>query len=170
MNRVRGAGVRVLLGWVQSSPISTISLHQQIITRSLTAISHASISKHHRCEKRFTHVSDTANRTQLATRHFSQDAGKELSAAEIKRAIDNISEKFTEAMELMNDARSSAGTTYFSEDMEDTQAQVKDTLEDYTSLLGQLNKQQKKNVIQSVGLKMEELKAQISLLEELAKE
>ncbi|ROT81809.1 hypothetical protein C7M84_025036 [Penaeus vannamei] len=93
-----------------------------------------------------------------------------LTQAEIKRAVDNISEKFTEAMELMNDARSSAGTVYFSEDMEDTTAQVQETLQDYHALLERLTEKQKKQVIQSIGLKMEELKAQMSLLQDLARE
>ncbi|XP_037793166.1 uncharacterized protein LOC119588595 [Penaeus monodon] len=99
---------------------------------------------------------------------FSTDGS--LTQQEIKREVDNISEKFTEAMELMNDARSSAGTVYFSEDMEDTTAQVQETLQDYHSLLERLTEKQKKQVIQSIGLKMEELKAQMSLLQDLARE
>lgn len=93
-----------------------------------------------------------------------------MTEKEVKRAVDDISEKFAEAMELMNDARSSLGTVYFSEDVLDTQAQVKETLDDYTDLLSRLNEKQKRTVIQSIGLKMEELKAQMSLLEDLVKE
>ncbi|XP_064105584.1 uncharacterized protein LOC135214991 [Macrobrachium nipponense] len=101
---------------------------------------------------------------------YSSVTGSEMTEKEVKRAVDDISEKFAEAMELMNDARSSLGTVYFSEDVLDTQAQVKETLDDYTSLLSKLNEKQKRTVIQSIGLKMEELKAQMSLLEDLAKE
>ncbi|XP_068223200.1 uncharacterized protein [Palaemon carinicauda] len=89
---------------------------------------------------------------------------------DVKKAVGDISDKFAEAMELMNDARSSLGTVYFSEDVIDTQAQVKETLDDYNNLLPRLSEKQRKNVIQSIGLKMEELKAQLSLLEDLAKE
>lgn len=36
--------------------------------------------------------------------NYNYSTGKSLTQPEIKRAVDNISEKFTEAMELMNDA------------------------------------------------------------------
>lgn len=80
-----------------------------LIHRSLTAVSHTSAARHPRCEKKSSAlVSDTIPHIQrallLASCHFSQDSSTQLSDAEIKRAIDNISEKFTEAMELMNDA------------------------------------------------------------------
>lgn len=101
---------------------------------------------------------------------YSSDTGSKMTEAQIKRVVDSISEKFSEALELMNDARASSGTVYFSEDVIDTRAQVEETLGDYTKLLSQLDDQQRKRVIQTIGLKMEELKAQMSLLEELAKE
>ncbi|KAK8402417.1 hypothetical protein O3P69_000670 [Scylla paramamosain] len=103
-------------------------------------------------------------------RNTSSHSGTQMSSIDVKKAVDIISEQFSEAMELMNDARSSIGTIYFSEDMEDVQAQVADTLQSYSSLLAKLNEEQRRSVIQSVGLKMEELKSQMSLLEELAKE
>ncbi|KAG0710378.1 hypothetical protein GWK47_022949 [Chionoecetes opilio] len=103
-------------------------------------------------------------------RNNSNHGGEHLSSADVRKTIDNISQQFSEAMELLNDARSSTGTVYFSEDMEDAQTQVADTLKCYNTLLGKLNEEQRKNVIRSVGLRMEELKSQMSLLEELAKE
>ncbi|KAG7153675.1 uncharacterized protein LOC121857143 [Homarus americanus] len=102
--------------------------------------------------------------------HYSDTSSKEMTQQEIKKAVESISDKFTEAMELMNDARSSVGTVYFSEDMEDTQAHVMETMDDYRTLLGKLNDSQKQRVIQTIGLKMEELKTQMSLMEDLAKE
>ncbi|KAK8747927.1 hypothetical protein OTU49_016233 [Cherax quadricarinatus] len=100
--------------------------------------------------------------------YFSSESDQ-MTQAEIKKAIETISEKFAEAMELMNDARASAGTVYFSQDMEDTNAQVTETLEDYSTLLEKLNESQKRDVIQSIGLKMDELKAQMSLLKDLVR-
>lgn len=101
---------------------------------------------------------------------YSSGSSSEITDAAVKRAVDDISEKFSEAMELMNDARSSFGTVYFSEDVMDTQAQVEETLEDYKNLLSKLNEKQRRTVIQSIGLKMEELKAQMALIDDLAKE
>lgn len=43
------------------------------------------------------------------------------------------------------------GTVYFSEDMEDTTAQVQETLQDYNALIAKLTEKQKKQVIQSIG-------------------
>lgn len=143
------------------------------------SMNNATIKERHMFEKKIpvslSQISDSAFLQTLKQNiccncHFSVKNGREMTEPEVKRAIESISEKFTEAMELMNDARSSSGTVYFSEDMEDTQVQVTETLNDYKALLGKLNENQKKSVIQTIGLKMEELKAQMSLLEDLAKE
>ncbi|KAG0713007.1 hypothetical protein GWK47_017200 [Chionoecetes opilio] len=97
-------------------------------------------------------------------RNNSNRGGEHLSSADVRKTIDNISQQFSEAMELLNDARSSTGTVYFSEDMEDAQTQVADTLKCYNTLLGKLNEEQRKNVIRSVGLRMEELKSRCHYL------
>ena len=66
--------------------------------------------------------------------------------------------------------RESKGTTYFSDDMSDAQEAVNTTLDAYQSLLNELNEQQTQHVLRSIGLKMEELKAQLKMIEDELKE
>ena len=58
------------------------------------------------------------------------------------------------------------GSTYFSEDMLDAQAAVKDTLTEYKDLLSKLSVKQKEDVVRTIGLRMEELKAQVQATNE----
>lgn len=93
-----------------------------------------------------------------------------LSEQEIKKYMDGISDKFGEAMELLSDARSSMGTVYFSDDMTDAEAVIDEVLTEYESLLKLLTDSQSKDVTRAIGLKMEELKAQLQLLKESIKD
>ncbi|OWF47820.1 uncharacterized protein LOC110453892 [Mizuhopecten yessoensis] len=88
----------------------------------------------------------------------------------VKKMMDTLTDKFTEARELMQDARESQGSVYFSDDMSEAQEAVQDTLDEYKSLLSKLNETQKQNVVRTIGLRMEELKAQQTALEESLKD
>ena len=57
-------------------------------------------------------------------------------------------------------------TVYFDEDMKDAEDAIKDTLDTYQDLLKQLTEEQKANVTRTIGLKMEELKAQLDMIKE----
>ena len=57
-------------------------------------------------------------------------------------------------------------TVYFDEDMKDAEDAIKDTLDTYEDLLRQLTEEQKANVTRTIGLKMEELKAQLDMIKE----
>ncbi|ESP04054.1 hypothetical protein LOTGIDRAFT_230306 [Lottia gigantea] len=93
-----------------------------------------------------------------------------IEESELKKGIETISDQFMEAREMMEDARESKGTTYFSEDVEDAQKAVKETLESYQQLLAKISDSQKQQVMRTIGLKMEELKAQLIAMEEDLKE
>ena len=62
--------------------------------------------------------------------------------------------------------RESKDTVYFSEDLEDAQEAVTETLTEYKQLLDKLSDQQRQEVISTLGLRMEELKAQQRAIEE----
>ena len=66
--------------------------------------------------------------------------------------------------------RESQGTVYFSEDLEDAQTAVNETLEEYRSLLDRLSDEQRRELVSTLGLRMEELKAQQAAIEEELKE
>lgn len=84
--------------------------------------------------------------------------------------MENISDKFKEAMELLDDARGSVGTVYFSEDMTDAEDAIQDVLSDYESLIKDTNEDQRQIVIRTIGLKIEELKAQVQMLKDSLKD
>lgn len=50
--------------------------------------------------------------------------------------------------------------------MQDAKTAVKDALSQYEDLLSMLSAEQKRNVVASIGLKMEELKAQLIAITE----
>ena len=62
--------------------------------------------------------------------------------------------------------RESKGTVYFSEDMKEAQQAVEDTLTEYKNILEKLSDKQRQDVISTLGLRMEELKAQKMAMEE----
>ena len=57
-------------------------------------------------------------------------------------------------------------TVYFSEDMKEAEDAVKDTLQEYESLLQRLSDKQREDVVRTIGLRMEELKAQVDAIHE----
>ena len=59
---------------------------------------------------------------------------------------------------------------YFSEDMQDAQTAVEDTLQEYKKLLESLTDAQRRDVTATLGLRMEELKAQQAAIEESLKD
>uniref|UniRef100_T1IR81 Uncharacterized protein n=1 Tax=Strigamia maritima TaxID=126957 RepID=T1IR81_STRMM len=93
-----------------------------------------------------------------------------VSSDEVRKRVDSISTKFTDAVELINDAKSSMGTIYFTEDMKDAEELVAEVMNDYKTLLSSLDDKQRTDVQRTIGLKMEELKAQISILKDSIKE
>lgn len=65
--------------------------------------------------------------------------------------------------------RESKGTVYFSDDMKEAQQAVEETLTEYKLLLEKLSDKQRQDVVSSLGLRMEELKAQQAAMEEEVK-
>ena len=62
--------------------------------------------------------------------------------------------------------RASANTVYFNEDMQDARRAVKEAIEQYNDLLSMLSETQRQSVVGAIGLKMEELKAQLVAITE----
>lgn len=62
--------------------------------------------------------------------------------------------------------RESMNTVYFSEDMQEAAEAVSQTIQMYEKLLNELDENQKKDVVRTIGLKMAELKAQHAAMEE----
>ncbi|XP_060571461.1 uncharacterized protein LOC132729669 [Ruditapes philippinarum] len=112
--------------------------------------------------------------TSLVCRSFTCQSvlwnDKCVEAPELKKLVDNLTYKFSEARELLTDARESQDTVYFSEDLEDAQKAVEETLTEYRQLLDKLTDQQRQEIISTIGLRMEELKAQQRAIEDHLKD
>ncbi|MCD7461081.1 hypothetical protein HAX54_045106 [Datura stramonium] len=82
------------------------------------------------------------------------------------REVDKINLKFAEAREEIESAMESKETVYFNEEAECARAAVKEVLDLYQGLLGNLSESEKGVIQRSMGLKIEQLKAELEQLNE----
>ncbi|CAG0918750.1 unnamed protein product [Notodromas monacha] len=66
--------------------------------------------------------------------------------------------------------KSSVGTVYFSDDMNDAKHLVEEVLARFSALIEESDDAQKSKIQSTIGLKIEELKAHLSILDATAKE
>jgi hypothetical protein len=78
-----------------------------------------------------------------------------------------INDLFVEAREEIAYAQEDAGTTYFNDSYDDAKGLVDKVLEQWDSLLGGLEESERGRVQRSMGLKMEQLKAELQQLDTL---
>merc|ERR1711957_658679 len=93
-----------------------------------------------------------------------------VDAADQKRPEDDFQDLFVEARDCIEDARDSHETTYFDEDLEDAQAGVDAALKAWDGIISQLDEKAKTDLLRSQGLKIEQLKAELGQVLELAAE
>ncbi|KAG5488549.1 hypothetical protein JIQ42_00156 [Leishmania sp. Namibia] len=84
--------------------------------------------------------------------------------------VDELMDSFTEACELITDARESVGTTYFADDMEDAETQTQDVLKRWDNLQADLEQQgaveQLQKLRNTYELKIKQLKAELETVRE----
>lgn len=80
--------------------------------------------------------------------------------------IDEINIKFAEAREEIEAAMDSKETVYFNEEAECAKNAVKEVLDLLHKLLEKLTDEEKAAIMRSMGLKMEQLKAELNQLDE----
>ncbi|CAN1801663.1 Embryogenesis-like protein [Linum perenne] len=85
---------------------------------------------------------------------------------DVDREVDMINLKFAEAREELEMAMDSKETVYFDEEAECARDAVNEVLSMYDSLIGKLPEAKKGVVQRSMGLKMEQLKAEVKQLED----
>ncbi|KAK3018097.1 hypothetical protein RJ639_004782 [Escallonia herrerae] len=88
-------------------------------------------------------------------RHYSVDTDKE---------VDEINFKFAEAREEIDMALDSKETVYFDEEAECARIAVQEVLDMYEGLLAKLPESEKAALQRSMGLKIEQLKAELEQL------
>ncbi|PIA27190.1 hypothetical protein AQUCO_08200010v1 [Aquilegia coerulea] len=97
-------------------------------------------------------------------RKFS--SGESEPGLDHNKEIDEINLKFAEAREEIESAMESKETVYFDEEAECARAAVKEVLDLFNGLLGKLPESEKGVVQRAMGLKIEQLKAELAQLDE----
>uniref|UniRef100_A0A6N2NJA3 Uncharacterized protein n=1 Tax=Salix viminalis TaxID=40686 RepID=A0A6N2NJA3_SALVM len=85
---------------------------------------------------------------------------------DVNKEVDMINLKFAEAREEIEMAMDSKETVYFNEEAECARAAVKEVMDMFEGLLGKLQEGKKATLQRSMGLKMEQLKAELQQLDD----
>lgn len=88
------------------------------------------------------------------------------SELDVNKEVDSINLKFAEAREEIEMAMESKETVYFNEEAECARAAVKEVLDMFEGLLGKLPEAKKASLQRSMGLKIEQLKAELQQLDD----
>ncbi|XWS23492.1 hypothetical protein CRYUN_Cryun28dG0018600 [Craigia yunnanensis] len=96
-------------------------------------------------------------------RNYSTESVSEL---DVNKEVDLINLKFAEAREEIEMAMESKETVYFNEEAECARAAVKEVLDMFEGLLGKLPESKKAALQRSMGLKIEQLKAELQQLDD----
>lgn len=81
--------------------------------------------------------------------------------------VNIINEKFAEAREEIEFAREDAETVYFNESAGEARKAVTEVLDRWKGLLGRLSEDEQAKLQRSMGLKIEQLKAEMKELDEM---
>ncbi|OMO89010.1 hypothetical protein CCACVL1_08064 [Corchorus capsularis] len=96
-------------------------------------------------------------------RKYSTESTSEL---DVNKEVDSINLKFAEAREEIEMAMESKETVYFNEEAECARAAVKEVLDMFDGLLEKLPQSEKAALQRSMGLKIEQLKAELQQLDD----
>ena len=146
-------------------------VHRTRMLRSITKsiISRVSLLKTHSSNETetissslhgLTALSLLSKRTSMATA-----TTKTIGSAERQRLETEINQLFSEAREEIESALESVGTTYFNEDALLAKGLVSETIERYDLLLSKCEASEREKVQRAMGLKMEQLKAEVKLID-----
>ncbi|KAF8091403.1 hypothetical protein N665_0446s0022 [Sinapis alba] len=103
-----------------------------------------------------------ASFSSMIQRRFST-AG---SPPDVNKVVDEINLKFAEAREEIEMAMDAKETVYFNEEAECARAAVAEVMKMFEDLLGKVTEKERSSLQRSMGLKMEQLKAELQQLNE----
>ncbi|KAK2404331.1 hypothetical protein QL285_053685 [Trifolium repens] len=106
--------------------------------------------------------------THFAIRHNLRNFSNGSSELDHNKEVDEINLKFAEAREEIEMALESKETVYFNEEAECARAAVGEVLSKFEGLLAKLPEKERGALQRSMGLKIEQLKAELSQLDDLA--
>ncbi|KNA23468.1 hypothetical protein SOVF_024470 [Spinacia oleracea] len=107
----------------------------------------------------FNHPSTLISQFRTYRADSSEDFDK-------NKIVDEINLKFAEAREEIESAMDSKETVYFNEEAECARTAVKEVLDLYEGLLGKLKVEERGALQRSMGLKIEQLKAELQQLDD----
>ena len=125
-------------------------------------ILNALISNFHR----FLHPTRSTTPTQFLTRQNNRKYSGGSAEFDQNKEVDLINLKFAEAREEIEMALESKETVYFDEEADCARAAVKEVLDLFEGLLAKLPDSEKAGLQRSMGLKIEQLKAELQQLDE----
>lgn len=111
--------------------------------------------------------SSSSNSTSSSSRCGSHRSYAAAGGDDYTAEVDIINEKFAEAREEIDFAREDAETVYFNESAEVARSAVAEVLERWQTLLGRVSSEEQAKLQRSMGLKIEQLKAELKELDEL---
>lgn len=110
--------------------------------------------------------------SSMIARHFPSGLQSRSFAAapmkqdEINEIIEDINSKFADAREEIELAAESKETVYFNEEAETAKKAVTEVLDLFNNLLARLPESERGAIQRSMGMKMEQLKAEVAQLDE----
>ncbi|KAG7586706.1 hypothetical protein ISN45_Aa02g019770 [Arabidopsis thaliana x Arabidopsis arenosa] len=110
-------------------------------------------------------ASSLISRIQENQRRYGTDSSGD-SPPDVNKVVDEINLKFAEAREEIEMAMDAKETVYFNEEAECARAAVAEVLEMFEGLLGKVTEKEKASLQRSMGLKIEQLKAELQQLNE----
>lgn len=158
---------RLLAGKSQASISSSSCSFRRILDSSLLPKSEFPI-KWRPDDLHFSYLmrSNRQFATLQCSRSYSGGSGISEPEFDQAREVDRINLKFAEAREEIESAMESKETVYFDEEAECARDAVKEVLEMYEGLLAKLPESERKALQRSMGLKIEQLKAELKQLDE----
>ncbi|KAF7820334.1 uncharacterized protein G2W53_025789 [Senna tora] len=113
------------------------------------------------------HSLPTVSRTQQHNlRNYTSGSANSGPELDTNKEVDMINLKFAEAREEIEMALESKETVYFNEEAECARAAVSEVLRMFEGLLGRLPESERAALQRSMGLKIEQLKAELKQLDE----
>ncbi|XVE60881.1 hypothetical protein DITRI_Ditri05aG0162700 [Diplodiscus trichospermus] len=111
-------------------------------------------------------ISQTSKIQHPIHQNFKKYSNEPASELDVNKEVDSINLKFAEAREEIEMAMESKETVYFNEEAECARAAVKEVLDMFEGLLGKLPESEKAALQRSMGLKIEQLKAELQQLDD----
>ncbi|XP_030952123.1 uncharacterized protein LOC115975480 [Quercus lobata] len=137
-----------------SSSSSSSSFHS-LVSDSPTSNSHL-----------LPHPTRLISQTHFTGTHLNLLRKYSSESVDHNKEVDTINLKFAEAREEIEMAMESKETVYFNEEAECARAAVKEVLDRFEGLLAKLPESQRAALQRSMGLKIEQLKAELQQLNE----